>query len=349
MYKLKYYVATIRDYYKYISSNKKIGNHLDGAIIFMLACDYNNVGDMLIKESQEMFLKERTNKRIVITIDSHDTYKYLRYIKKNATKNTTIVLTGGGDVDDKYTSLERARNFIIKKMSKKQCKIISFPQTIDYSNTKRGNFYLKKAQKAYRKNKQFVFFARERKSFAFAKKEFAGTKILMAPDIVFSRKTIINGAKRKGIGLLCRDDAEKKMPDSFKNILLKRAKKDFSSIEDGDMTVVNFNKKNIDEYIKAKILYVQSKQLIITDRLHGMILCYITNTPCIVFRNTNHKIVETYNNWLKNKQNFIILEKTTDFDKIDNDIKTLLSTKHIQKQSLRNNFKILEEEITNNN
>jgi pyruvyl transferase EpsI len=33
-----------------------------------------------------------------------------------------------------------------------------------------------------------------------------------------------------------------------------------------------------------------------------MIFCYITNTPCLVFQNNNHKVRETYN-WIRDNTN----------------------------------------------
>ncbi|WP_423202829.1 polysaccharide pyruvyl transferase family protein [Morganella morganii] len=43
-----------------------------------------------------------------------------------------------------------------------------------------------------------------------------------------------------------------------------------------------------------------NSKLVVTDRLHGMIFAFITNTPCLVIRNSNHKIEETYKNWISN-------------------------------------------------
>ena len=43
--------------------------------------------------------------------------------------------------------------------------------------------------------------------------------------------------------------------------------------------------KLLDDYLTR----LQSISLVITDRLHGMILSYITKTPCIVFDNNNQK------------------------------------------------------------
>ena len=37
-----------------------------------------------------------------------------------------------------------------------------------------------------------------------------------------------------------------------------------------------------------------SAELVVTDRLHGMIFATITGTPCLVFSNNNHKVSESY-------------------------------------------------------
>ena len=54
---------------------------------------------------------------------------------------------------------------------------------------------------------------------------------------------------------------------------------------------------------------MSTKKLVVTDRLHGMILAYITKTPCIVFENSNHKIRSTYETWLKSKKEILLINK----------------------------------------
>ncbi|MFX0112804.1 polysaccharide pyruvyl transferase family protein, partial [Bacillus pumilus] len=34
--------------------------------------------------------------------------------------------------------------------------------------------------------------------------------------------------------------------------------------------------------------------VVVTDRLHGMIFCAITQTPCVVLRSFDHKVMEGY-------------------------------------------------------
>jgi len=338
LFRTKYAVKTILALINECVSTAKIDPNLDlnESIIFMLACDYNNIGDALIRESQIQFL-ERYSSRKVYAINYGDTFKYLKDIKKRATEKTIIALTGGGDTDDRYTGIEISGN---------RCKIIGFPQTIDYSNSNRGRYYKNKTMRAYAQNKNFIFTSREKKTYGAAKKLFSN-KILLTPDIVFSHRQINNPLnKREGIGLLLRKDEEinpisKKIPS-----LLKTLNENGVKIDSSDMTVSAFNKRNIKKYIKVKIEFAKTKKLVITDRLHGMILCYITNTPCIVFPSCNHKIIETYNNWLNGNQNFIYLVNEKNISSFQRKAKELLSLKNVIKKPLDDEFSPLIATIT---
>ncbi|WP_304309931.1 polysaccharide pyruvyl transferase family protein [Bifidobacterium tibiigranuli] len=46
-----------------------------------------------------------------------------------------------------------------------------------------------------------------------------------------------------------------------------------------------------------KIREFQCAELIITDRLHGMVFAALAGTPCIAFNNTDHKVQGVYE-WL---------------------------------------------------
>ena len=43
---------------------------------------------------------------------------------------------------------------------------------------------------------------------------------------------------------------------------------------------------------------VAGARLVVTDRLHGMILSLVAGTPCLVLPNSNHKIRQTWKDWL---------------------------------------------------
>ena len=88
---------------------------------------------------------------------------------------------------------------------------------------------------------------------------------------------------------------------------------------------------------------ISQLDIVITDRLHGMIFCYITGTPCIAFDNDNHKISETYKKWLEETCNYIILLEDNSIDILIDSISKLKQTKKEEFISLSEKFKIIDQ------
>ena len=61
--------------------------------------------------------------------------------------------------------------------------------------------------------------------------------------------------------------------------------------------MINVNQR--EKELNKKWDQFKKVEVVITDRLHGMVFCAITSTPCIVIANYNHKVKDTYA-WLKN-------------------------------------------------
>jgi pyruvyl transferase EpsI len=106
--------------------------------------------------------------------------------------------------------------------------------------------------------------------------------------------------KRQGCLLLLRDDIEKTLREDEKNKILYFVQKTFGNdVIQSDMVLKNnFPVENRDVEIEKKIHQLKSSQLVITDRLHGMILAAITGTPCIVIDSKSPKMKGCYE-WLK--------------------------------------------------
>ena len=89
-----------------------------------------------------------------------------------------------------------------------------------------------------------------------------------------------------------------------------------------DTCNVEYKEDNAQKLLDDYLIRLQTMSLVITDRLHGMILSYITKTPCIVFNNNNRKIESTYNTWLQG-QNIVRLcnsENVKDFSQLIDDM-----------------------------
>ena len=295
-------------------------NSLDNVVLVMLAADYNNLGDVAITCAQKNFLQNVFKNKNIIEIPVKDTVKYFIDMKKKVTSNTLITIIGGGNTGDRYELIERYRRFIIRNF--KNNKIIIFPQTIDFTDTKYGAYSLKRSIKDYSKNKNMIICARESKSEEIYKKLFSN-KVILTPDIVFSLK-YDNKLKREGISLMLRNDEEKCLRNDEEKEMIKKLSKIYDNVLISDTCIKNFEYDDRYELLFKKIDEIASKKLVITDRLHGMIFCYITQTPCIVIPNNNHKIIMTYENWLKDC-NYIKLIKKFSLDEIIRNIETLNS------------------------
>lgn len=54
---------------------------------------------------------------------------------------------------------------------------------------------------------------------------------------------------------------------------------------------------------------LRTRKVVVTDRLHCMIFCAITQTPCVVLPNSNHKIKGTYEAWLSHLPYLVYMDE----------------------------------------
>lgn len=276
-------------------------------VFLALSADYGNIGDMAITIAQAKILEEIFPDRQLIELPMKDIYNCINIVKEIINDNDIITLIGGGNIGNVYLGFEKKRRFLIENF--KNNKIISFPQSIDFLETSDGQEEFKNSINTYASNRKLTLFAREQKSFNIMKNNFKND-VFLIPDTVLYLKDKINSNithhSRQNITLCLRNDKEKITDINFKEEIQQLLKSNgFNNIIShdthiGEVTVSADERYTIffnllSEFTKAKI--------IITDRLHGMIFSVITNTPCIVFDNSNHKNLSTYETWFKDFPN----------------------------------------------
>lgn len=275
------------------------------AFIF-LAADYNNLGDIAITIAQFDFLKKLLNNYRVICIAPSDTVKYCKSIKKISKSDVLVTIIGGGNNGSLYEFLERPRRYILRTL--KDYKIVSFPQTVFFESTEKAYPYKKEFIKVVNQCSNLTLFARENYSFKkYNEMAFKSVNIELCPDIVFSLKPPrINNQNGKSVAIILRDDKEKNVSCKSQSQILDFLKRnDIDDIEVMDTWGDN-NQHYDNDTLNVFLKKLSYKRIVITDRLHGMIFCYITQTPCLVVDSSNPKIVSTYDTWLKSC-NFIRL------------------------------------------
>lgn len=292
---------------------------------FFLAADYGNLGDVAITYAQTKFIQDYSDYNVV-EIPISQTLEGYWFVKRNIKPKDIITLVGGGNIGNHYEQIEIIREIIVKGF--RNNKIISFPQTFDFSDDKSGIKFLSKAKKIYNSHKDCTLIAREKVSFDRIKQHFPHCNVVLTPDIVMSLNGNEKSESRNGAVFCMRNDAEKKISDADSRKLREIVSGYFKTVSDYD-THIGKNKLSPEERngeLKKIWSAFRAANLVITDRLHGMIFCYITSTPCIVINNNNHKITGCYK-WIQDKSNIVLLEN---YD--GTEIKKIIESKFYERQ-----------------
>ena len=276
-------------------------------IFIFLAADYGNLGDVAITYAQHKFLNKYFPDYVVTEIPISTTLKGITFVKKIIKPNDVITTVGGGNMGDLYDSIELYRRLVISNFHSN--KIISFPQTIDFRDNTSGIKALNKTIKTYSKHPNLTLVAREHKSFDYYNSHFPKNNIVLTPDIVLSQNQAVPQIVRKGAIVCLRDDKEKKLTNDQEVKLVAVLKNEFSSVIYRDTHVGGMGLSLKYRVNSLKLIWADFKkaELVITDRLHGMIFCYITGTPALVFLNNNHKVKSSYF-WINNAPHIKLVE-----------------------------------------
>ena len=262
-------------------------------LIIMGIPHHGNIGDNAIALAEEELIKKYFPQYKLYMMQEKYLDVCVNKAKKFIDEDDIILLHGGGNIGDTYERPEKGRREVIKTFPNNI--IIIFPQTAYFSDTEKGKEELKISKEIYNAHKNLIIMAREEKSYQFMKKHFYNNKIYLTPDIVMTLNKSLN-KDREGALLLFRTDKEKTLENQNIEKIKEIAKNRFGKYIISDMNlgsgIVNIGGKN------NKFEQFQSTKIAITDRLHGMIFAAITETPCVVFGNFNHKILESYK-WLK--------------------------------------------------
>ncbi|MDD7011582.1 MAG: polysaccharide pyruvyl transferase family protein [Candidatus Treponema excrementipullorum] len=130
--------------------------------------------------------------------------------------------------------------------------------------------------------------------------DIEGIRIFNVPDIVCFLNRSEQSGKRNGILFCMRNDIEKTSCNEDIERLKQYLKEYNYTITSTDtLTGYSIKKKNRRLEVDKKLQLFKTKEIVITDRLHGMLFCLITGTPCIALNNVSKKIEGVWKLWLQ--------------------------------------------------
>lgn len=298
----KKYAEEMKLYYQN-KTWEMIDNITEKKNIFLIGTsDRSNLGDHLIALSAKQILEDCFENYTVHEITGDHFRNERSQITKVIGAEDIIFITGGGFLGDLWMDEEKMVRDILEDYPNNQ--VIILPQTIyfadDNDNVKE---YVNTCNK-YNAHNNLTLFARDSQSYHLFKKMFPNKQIELFPDLALLWKERIS-VEKESVALLCfRADKESVIAAQtalgYEKYLLSIGMEVgwTSTLHEGEHCgdIVLEKRK---EKVYAKLNEFGRARLIITDRLHGMILCALVGTPCIAFDNVSKKVSSVYNDWLK--------------------------------------------------
>ena len=331
------------DYTRYCNILSDIILYKDKPKIFYLQTpEHCNIGDLAIAYFSRKFLSDIFPNNIILEYTYNDILGANNLIQKFINSKDIIFLHGGGNLGNLYLNEEILRREIIKYYHKNR--IIILPQSIYWTEDEEGKKELEISKRIYNSHNNLTIFARDKKSYKFAKEYFYNNKVFLMPDIVLYKQNINNHTdliKRKEVIFLLRKDKEKIINDNIINSMKDYINYIGSNYDISDTHLqkhINISISERESYIFNILDKLLNYKLCVTDRFHGVIFSYLTNTPCIVFNSLDHKI-EYGVKWFENVE-WIYKADINDSNKIKEFINKYLNENKIIEKDIDFNKKI---------
>lgn len=283
---------------------KRIKMTSPNTVLFVLTPTHGNLGDHAIAEATEELLQTVELDYIEITTNELEALR--QYGKMGVMDGHPILVNGGGNLGTLWPAVERLFRALITGVPKST--IICMPNTIYYESSSAGRREMQKSQKIYNRHNKLILCARERISYDLMKKNY--NNVLLIPDMALSLNKCKSEAKRDGCILCLRNDIEKTLTEHEALMIREQAKKLFGArVKESDMNIQRaVPAAERHQVLEEKYAEFRAAELIITDRLHGMIFAAITGTPCIIVNSKSPKVRGNYQ-WV---QEFDYLKFITD-------------------------------------
>lgn len=253
---------------------------------------YENLGDQAIFLAEE----EYCNANGIKIFDCAGADRLIPLYSKLTPKNCLVLISGGGNMGELWMAEELKIRKIIRKFKKNR--IVIFPQTVYWNmDTEEGRKCFEESKACYGSHPDLTVFVREKMSLEFMRENMPEVKTLMVPDMTMIMERHFD-KKRNGVLLCMRNDKEKTIPEKEQKLLaesLRKRYKVYGTDTCYTRIVAPSSRKAI---VDRKLERFASAELVITDRLHGMIFAYITHTPCIALDSLSHKIKGCHE-WIK--------------------------------------------------
>ena len=266
-------------------------------IFFCGVCETSNMGDMAQTYCTYEWLKKNYPNHQILECKTTFLYDYpdrnmIRLMKERIRANDIIFFQSGYNTHDLGGREDLMHQLIIQEFP--ETEMIMLPQTVFFRSEERKG----QASKIYNQHCRLLFFARDPVSEKLAKAMFPDTQVQLYPDIVTSLigRFPNRESERKGIWLCRRKDVEQFYSED-EYVRFAALLSHWDKVTVGD-TIIQSKaeeiRRNLFQFVSDMVNRFGEYRLIVTDKYHGLIFSLISNTPVIVLRTKDHKVISGY-------------------------------------------------------
>lgn len=299
---------------KSLRSDVAFGNsNSDKRIVLLNTHEFINIGDHFITEGTIRFLNDFYPGYELIEISADNYAEEVKILPYFIEEEDILVIVGGGYLGSLWleNGEYNVRDIVLRY---RKNKIIIFPQSVYYSDDSNGVRELELSKYVYSLHDNLTIYLREKRSYDYARLHFPKNVSLgIFPDLALYYRPNIEAINSDGIGICLREDTEKKQ-DIDSNAISQVAKR--MGQETHAINMLSDHPINIYErsaYVDMKMRDIASCRLVVTDRLHCMLMCAVTGTPCIAFDNLTGKVSGVYE-WIKNLGYISVIDEENELD-----------------------------------
>lgn len=293
-----------------------IVNSIGKKVVFIDTPTHGNLGDHAIVVAEKQSLSDKKITYIELTSDLINKNEEL-FARFTSSKKILIV-PGGGFLGSLWPEEEYRFRRILKAFKKN--KIVVLPQTVTFDiDSPEGISFFNESKEIYESHPNLEFRVREEQSYNFIKGNMPKINVVKSPDLALSLKYDAVSTKRSGVILCLRNDIEKNITEEEYKKLIEILDKRLPNrriTEIDTIEPISIYPGQRDKYVYEKLHRFETAELVITDRLHGMIFSAITDTPCIAIGNSNGKVKAVYNDSLRSNPLISYVDNINEIDEL---------------------------------
>lgn len=275
-------------------------------VFVALAADYGNVGDLAITRAQVRFLEQAFPDAVVEPIPISRTLPAIKRLRRVIGEHDVVALIGGGNTGDLYDDIQYLRELVVAAFP--DTPTISFPQTVEFSETRYGRWAARRARRVYNRHGRLAVMARDSRSHELATRMFPGCEVVLAPDVVLTVDATGPETERSGVVLALRSDLEQALDDAGRQAA-QTAAAEVGPVRHRDTHVgdVRLDRAEADAVLEDYWRDWRSASVVVTDRLHGTIFSVVTGTPCLALDSGTGKVSQFYRDWLTDHPGVVLV------------------------------------------